>query len=142
MRSVVTRLERMSRTLMMTAAVSRSVRALAHVALRGSAVDQRHDGDARLEPAEPEGELREYEHRARDQQRKAALGGKGGAPVAEERRVREHFEHAASEHDDVQEEIGHGGRGGQADGLVESLQEYRGQHREDTERDEALVLSE
>ncbi|HVN81070.1 MAG TPA: hypothetical protein VMW38_18925 [Terriglobia bacterium] len=37
--------------------------------------DQRHDGDARLEAAQAQGELREHQQRARDQQRKASLRG-------------------------------------------------------------------
>ena len=49
---------------------------------------------------------------------------------------------AASEDDEVEGEVGHGGGGCQADRLAEPLQEDRREHGEDHERDEDRVVAE
>ena len=124
------------------AAPRRAVRARVVAPVRLAAVDERHDGDARLEAAQAQRELREDEERARDHQREVALRGERGAPVREQRRVREHLPGPAPEDDEVQGQVGQGGRGGEADRLLEALQEDRGEHGEDRERDQDLVVAE
>ena len=64
------------------------------------------------------GELREHQQGARNQQGEVPLGGERRTPAGEQRRVRDHFLHAASEDEEIEHEVGHGGSRRQADRLV------------------------
>ena len=140
--------------LMMTAAVSRSFRVLATRPIGAPPVRGLYPRSVSppsisgmtetpvSKPLRPRASFGNTSTALRDQQREVALRGERGAPAGEQRRVRDHLQRAAAEDDEVEGEVGHGGGRGQADRLVEPLQEDRREHGEDRERDEDLVLAE
>ena len=154
MSRVVTKLERISMPLMMTAAVSRSFvvlatrpigtpparglcsRSFSPPSISGMTVTPVS------KPLRPKASFGKHQQGARDQQRKIALRRERGAPVGKQRRVRHDLPGAAPEHDEIESEVRQSGRSRQADCLVESFQEDHGEHGEDRERDEDLVLAE
>ena len=140
--------------LMMTAAATRSFRVLATRPIGTSPVRGlwlRSVGPPSIsgmtetpvsKPLRPRASFGNTSTAPADQQGDIALHRERGAPVGEQRRLRDDLHRAAGEDDEVEEEIGHRGEGGEADGLVEPPQEHCREHGEDREGDEDLVLAE
>jgi|GEM_PF-5318001 len=107
-----------------------------------AAVNQRHNRDAGLKPTQAERELWEDQQGSGDQQRKIALGGERRVPICEQCRMRHDFPCAATEDDKVERKIRQCRGRRQTDCFAEPLKKHDGEHREESERNQDLVIAE
>ena len=110
---------------------ARMLRIVARIAL-----DERHDGDARLESRQTQRQLREKYQRDGDHlQRVAVFLVQAVTPRRNNLRVGEHVKQRVADDDDVQPEIDEDDHDRETDRLLETLEKDRAQEREQNQRE-------
>ena len=105
------------------------------------ALDERHDGDAGLEPRQPQRQFREQQQRHGDHSRPAAvLDEQRITPSWQVLRMGEEVGETPADDDDVQQQVGHDQQHRQADRLAKPAQEDGAQAGEEDQRHRHRML--